>query len=409
MKKSFCVLLSLSIAILLRTAPGKGADAKPSAPPAELVAGNNRFAFELYQQLAKHSDSSLFFSPYSVSTALAMVYAGAKGDTAEQMAKTLHFMLPPDQLHAAFGALQRRLTADVPNRGFQFRVANRLWGQQGSTFLSLFLAVTKNDYGAELGLVDFANQSEAARTTINSWVEKRTDNKIKDLVPSGAVGDQTRLVLTNAIYFNAQWQSPFEESSTAKGHFHVSKGQAADVDFMHQRFFFGYRRLDKLQVLDMPYGSTGLSMLFLLPSQVDGLAELEKSLTAETVDGWIGELNASKVIVTLPKFKATQEAELSKILSDLGMPLAFSPTSADFSGMDGGRDLLLSAVLHKAFVDVNEKGTEAAAATGALMSLSAAPSGPPEEFIADHPFVFLIRGAATHTILFMGRYTGSVK
>jgi len=212
-------------------------------------------------------------------------------------------------------------------------------------------------------------------------------------------------VLTNAIYFNAQWRSPFQEGSTAKGLFHVSTQQKADVEFMHQQSHFGYRRTDKLQLLEMPYQGADLTMVVLLPSTADGLADLEKSLTAAALEDWLGELDHPEVNVTFPKFKTTQEAELSAALADLGMPLAFSPASADFSGMNGGRDLFLSAVLHKAYVDVNEKGTEAAAATGAVISLLSVPAQP-ETFKADHPFVFLIRDSASGTIYFMGRYTG---
>lgn len=406
MTKPKWLLPMLAVLIVCGNRPASADEPAPAGPPAQLVEGNNRFALDLYQQLAKKSDGAIFFSPYSVSTALAMAYAGAKGDTAEQMAKTLHFTLPSDKLNAAFGDMLRKLTADDPERGFQLHVANRLWAQQGYKFLPAFLQVTKDSYGAELGLVDFVNQTEVARTTINDWVAKQTNDKIQDLVPQGALTDQTRLVLTNAIYFNARWQSPFHEASTAKGSFHVSAQQTAQIDFMRQKSWFGYSHPDKLQLLEMPYEGSALVMDVLLPNRVDGLADLEKSLTSAALDGWLAKLDHPEANVTFPKFKLTEQADLGAALSTLGMPLAFSANSADFSGMNGNHDLFLSAVLHKAYVDVNENGTEAAAATAGVFGATAVPAAPPENFKADHPFVILIRDSASGSIYFMGRYLG---
>ena len=405
MKKLPWIMALLTVSALAGNQSAR-ADAPAAGPQAQLVAGNNQFALDLYQQLAKKADGPLFFSPYSVSTALAMAYAGARGDTAQQMAKTLHFTLPSDKLNVAFGGMLRKLTAADPESNFQFHVANRLWGQQGYKFLPAFLQVTKVSYGAELGLVDFVNQTEAARTSINDWIAKQTNDKIQDLVPHGALTDQTRLVLTNAIYFNARWRSPFQAAATAKGTFHVSDQQTAQVDFMRQQSSLGYFHGDRLQVLEMPYNGTGAVMDVLLPNRVAGLPDLEKALTPAALHRWLAKLDHSEVNVMLPKFKLTEQADLGAVLSTLGMPLAFSAGSADFSGMNGNHDLFLSAVLHKAYVDVNENGTEAAAATAAIIGLLSVPLHV-ETFTADHAFLFLIRDSASGSIYFMGRYAGS--
>jgi serpin B len=375
--------------------------------PAELVAGNNRFALDLYHQLSSKPDEPLFFSPYSISTALAMTYAGARGDTAAEMAKTLHFTMPADQLHAAYGSALKQLTAAAPDHGYQFRIANRLWGQQGYTFLDPFLTITHDDYGAELSQLDFVHQTEPARTTINTWVEKQTNDKIKDLIPSGALAADSRLVLTNAIYFKGDWQTPFDKQETQKAPFHLTADKTADVDLMYHQKHFRFARTDDALLIEMPYHSGDISMVVLLPTKVDGLPSLEKSLTAENYATWLTKLRSQNVRVWFPKFNAAQEIQLADKLSAMGMPLAFSPSGADFSGMDGKRDLFISAVIHKAFVDVDEKGTEAAAATGVAVGVMAiARPKLPEEFKADHPFVFLIRDTRSGSILFLGRYTG---
>ena len=375
--------------------------------PAELVAGNNRFALDLYQQLSAKPDEPLFFSPYSISTALAMTYAGARGDTATEMAKTLHFTLPPEELHAAYGSALKQLTTAAPDHGYQFRIANRLWGQQGFPFLDPFLKITRDDYGAELSQLDFVHNAEPARATINAWVAEQTNDKIKDLIPAGALSANSRLVLTNAIYFKGDWQLQFNKELTKKAPFHLTADKTADVDMMFQQKHFRFARTDDALLLEMPYKSGDLSMVVLLPTKVDGLPAVEKMFTAESYDKWLAKLKSVNAQVWLPKFKATQQFELSGKLSAMGMPSAFSASGADFSGMDGKRDLSISAVIHKAFVDVDEKGTEAAAATGAVVGVHAiARPQKPEEFKADHPFIFLIRDTRGGAILFLGRYTG---
>jgi len=373
------------------------------------VAGNNEFALALYGQLRSQS-GNLFFSPESVSTALAMTYAGARGDTATEMAKTLHFTLPPDRLHPAMGALLAGLNA--PHDTYQLRVANALWAEQDYKFLDAFLKLTASDYGAGFNQVDFKGASEAARLTINQWVEQKTDNKIADLLQPGAVSPATRLVLTDAIYFKAEWQAQFESSATENDDFHLSAAQTVKAPLMHRSGGYEYFNGGTFQILEMPYKSGDLSMIVFLPNDISGLPAFEKSLTASNVKLWLGRLKpATRVIVTFPKFKVTEQFELGGTLGAMGMPNAFD-NNADFSGMTGNRGLFLSAVIHKAFIDVNETGTEAAAATAAVMvglAMIAPDRTPPPEFRADHPFVFLIRDNRSGGILFMGRVSDPTK
>lgn len=366
--------------------------------------GGNAFATDLYGRLGSEQTGNLFFSPYSVSVALAMAYAGAEGQTGEQMAKVLHFPLPPAKLHPAFSNLQKRLSFEGETPVFQLRVANRLWGQKGFHFLPTFLKVTSDNYGAELGLVDF-KQSEGARKTINSWIEEQTDDKIQDLLAPGVLDANTRLVLTNAIYFKARWEHEFSETATKDAPFHLSDRQQVTAPLMHQQHRLRYGDSGGVQVLELPYADDGtLSMLILLPKKIDGLSELEKLLTSENLQNWSAGLKSRLVNVHLPKFKMTSEFELGDVLSAMGVPLAFSD-KADFSGMSTEEQLYFSAVIHKAFVDVNEEGTEAAAATAVAIRAAAERVRPeePVEFRADHPFVFLIRDNRTEAVLFLGR------
>jgi len=377
---------------------------KPSAngDRAATTEGNNVFAVALYGRL-RHQNGNLFFSPESISTALAMAYAGARGSTASEMAKTLHFTLPPDKLHPAMGALLRDLNA--AHEGYQLSVANALWAQQGYTFLDDFLSLLKTDYGAGLNQVNFKGATEAARLTINQWVEQKTQDKIKDLLQPGALRSDTRLVLTNAIYFKGDWETQFDKAQTKSEDFHLSPAQAATAPLMHREGRFSYFDGGTFQILEIPYKSKELSMIVFLPKDAGGLSALEQSLTGSNLQQWVGKLGSvPKVIVTMPKFKMTQQFELGSTLSAMGMPQAFSG-SADFSGMTGHRDFAISEVIHKAYVDVNEEGTEAAAATAVTMRALAmrAPEGPPPVFRADHPFVFMIRDNRSASILFMGR------
>jgi serine protease inhibitor len=400
------LLLSLLIACLLLLFSVGGAETTSvtDADRAVVVEGNNAFAVALYHQLCGQT-GNLFFSPESISTALAMAYAGARGNTASEMAKALHFTAPPAQLHPAMGALLRDLNA--AHSDYQLNVANALWAQQGYTFLDQFLNLLTTDYGAGVQQVDFKGAREAARSTINQWVEQKTQDKIKELLAPGALRPDTRLVLTNAIYFKGNWQTQFDKTQTRNEDFYLSQTKSTTAPLMHREGGFGYFDGGTFQVLEIPYKSNELSLIILLPKERSGLPGLENSMTASDLQQWLSRVTPiSKVIVTVPKFKSTQEFELSGALRTLGMPQAFA-AGADFSGMTGKRDFAISAVIHKAFVDVNEEGTEAAAATAVTMRALAmrAPGPPPPVFRADHPFIFLIRDNGSRSVLFMGRMT----
>ena len=395
-------LLLISLTVLQPAA--RAAETKAlTAADQTAVEDNNAFAVALYGQL-RGQKGNLFFSPESISTALAMTYAGARGETAAQMAKALHFTLPPAQLHPAMGALLKNLNA--PHDSYQLSVANALWAQQGYQFLDSFLSLLKTDYGAGMNQVDFKGATEAARVTINQWVEEKTQDKIKDLLHPGALRPDTRLVLTNAIYFKGNWETQFDKAQTRDEDFYLSPEEKASVPLMHREGGFNYFDGGSFQALEIPYKSKELSMIVFLPRDRSGLPALEQSLTANTQQ-WLRQLApVAKVIVSLPKFKMTREFELGRTLAAMGMPQAFA-SDADFSGMTGHRDFAISDVIHKAYVDVNEEGTEAAAATAVTMRAMAmrAPTQPPPVFRADHPFVFLIRDHHSNSILFMGRLT----
>jgi serpin B len=368
-----------------------------------VVEGNSRFAIDLYGEL-KRQPGNLFFSPNSISTALAMTYAGARGDTALQMARVLHFPAPQDKLPEAFEALRKTCQSELETPGYHLSVANRLWGQQGYHFLPDFLAITRDSYQAELAQVDFVRDPEGARELINQWVETQTRQKIKDLVPSGALTPLTRLVLTNAIYFKGDWTRPFPKQATREEDFHVTGDKTTRAPLMHKTDDFRFGAVDGLKVLDLPYGKGDVSAIVLLPDQNDGLPTLEGKLNQENLGRWLTTLRRRKVQVTIPRFKLTSTFSLSDALKAMGMSLAFDQDRADFSGMSTEEKVSLSAVLHKAFVDVNEEGTEAAAATAVVVGVRAviAPVEP-AVFRADHPFLFLIVDNRSKSILFLGR------
>jgi serpin B len=371
-----------------------------------VVRGNTAFAFDLYAKLREKSGNR-FFSPFSVSTALAMTSAGAKGQTLDEMVKTLH--LPPgtDAAHAGFGALLQQLQADPDKRGFELSVANALWGQQGLPFRKEFLDLTQKQYGAGLNTVDFGNP-EQARQTINRWVEQHTKDRIKDLFAPGSLQGSTGLVLTNAIYFKGRWKQKFEERLTAPQPFHLGGGRDVQAPLMHKDGRFAYFGNNTLQAVELPYGGGDVSMVVLLPKSADGLAALEQSLDAATVDGWLGRLRPMPGDVYLPRFTMTDEFDLTQTLQTMGMKAAFTG-QADFSGMLTTEPLSIGKVVHKAFVEANEEGTTAAAATGVAMARAAAPLHEDRfTFRADHPFMFLIRDAKSGSVLFVGRVANPV-
>jgi len=382
---------------------------KPGATPtdlARLTSGNSAFACDLYQAL-RQKPGNLFYSPYSISLALAMTYAGARGETATQMANTLHFTLSPDSLHPAFNSLDLELASrgegakGKDSKGFRLNIVNAIWGQDGYKFLPAFLDVLAENYGAGLRLLDFVKAPEESRLTINNWVSDQTEGKIKDLIPRGEIDPLTRLVLTNAIYFNAAWRLPFSKERTADGLFYLLDGSKVTVPMMQQTESLRYAEGPGYQAVELPYDGQQLAMVILLPG-AGQLAAFEGSLNAEQVEAIVRGLAPRQVALTMPRFKYDSSFKLNETLRAMGMADAFTPGLADFSGMDGRRELFIGAVLHKAFVAVDEAGTEAAAATAVIMQLKSMPAQPVQVTV-DRPFVFLIRDLETGTILFVGR------
>jgi serpin B len=377
----------------------------PSGDVARLAAGNNAFAFDLYRGLSA-APGNLFYSPHSISTALAMTYAGARGATAQQMAQALHFGLDDNRLHPAFNSLDRELASrgqgakGKDGKGFRLRTVNALWGQKGYQFLPGFLDVLAENYGAGMRLLDFS-AAEESRQTINAWVSDQTESRIKDLIAKGALDAATRLVLTNAIYFNAAWADAFSPDQTRDGTFNLLDGGKMTVPMMNRTAFFSYAKGEGYQAVALPYDKRELSMLIIMPA-AGQWNTFERTLDANRVEGIVKSLESKRVVLSMPKFKVEATFQLAEALRGLGMRDAFEPGLADFSGMDGTRSLFIGQVIHKSFVAVDEAGTEAAAATAVILPASA-PIEQPVVLNLDHPFVFLIRDNATGAILFVGR------
>ena len=364
-----------------------------------VAAGNNGFALDLYGHMPV--EGNVCFSPYSISAALAMATAGARGETRQQMTQALRLNLPADRLAPAFAAVEAELDAVQQKGQVKLTVANSLWPQKGFAFLPDYLALCDRYYGASIVFVDYG-QPAIASQIINNWVADKTQGKITDLISPDAVAG-AKLTLVNAIYFRGDWASPFKASLTEQEPFHLSSGDTVTASLMHQTSRFGYADFSSLQVLELPYAGGDVSMVVLLPRDTNSLDQLEAGLPGNLA-AWTTNLVRQSVNVYLPKFKAASQFSLAQTLAVLGMTDAFG-AQADFSGMDGGHDLFISDVVHKAYVDVYEKGTEAAAATGVTMMRLALerPITPPPVFRADHPFLFLIRDNHTGSILFLGR------
>ncbi len=392
--------------------------AEPSAASADLAAlgnGNRAFAFDLYRTL-RSQDGNLFYSPHSISQALAMTYAGARGQTASQMADTLRFSLTQDRLHPAFNALDLDLASrgkdsqGKDGEGFRLNIVNAVWGQEDYEFLEPFLDVLAESYGAGVRPADFIAAPEESRVAINDWVAESTEDRIKDLIPPDVINSLTRMVLTNAIYFNAVWSYPFDEANTRERPFHPLDGGSVDVPMMRTSEGFGYASGDGYQAVDLPYDGHELSMTVLLPDS-GRFGEFEDSLDAALVDRVIADLEGAYVTLELPKFKFESQFRLAETLKAMGMSNAFDRSTSDFSGMDGksciagdAECLYIRDVIHKAFVSVDEKGTEAAAATAVVEQLESAPMNPVSVTV-DRPFIFLIRDLETGAVLFVGRVT----
>ena len=374
------------------------------------AADNNNFALAMFGQL-RSRPGNLFFSPFSLRTALAMAEAGARGETAVQMREALRISSSDASAHTGFAeAVQRLLAAD---RGeYELAVANSLWGQKGAPVQPAFLDLIAHRYGGGLNLVDFLRAAEAARATINRWVEDQTKRKIQELIPQHALDPDTRLVLVNAVYFKGMWVLRFPKAATRDEPFHREGGAVVQAPLMHQREEVRYLQGAGYQAVDLAYRGDDLSMLVLLPDRQDGLQELEQTLSAQRLDDSVARMRVHEVELFLPRFKITWgTVEMSGPLAALGMTLAFQRYAADFSGINGyepplPESLFISAVFHQAFVAVDEKGTEAAAATAVTMAASGPPPAQPPPvpvFRADHPFLFAIRDRRSGAILFLGR------
>ncbi|MGA2575494.1 MAG: serpin family protein [Bryobacteraceae bacterium] len=367
----------------------------------DVTPGMNRFAAAAYRQLAQNGDN-LILSPFSISTALSMLLDGARGQTAAGMAATLDQTQSGAAYHAAVAALAAEIAKQANLGGNQLAIANGLWLQQGFPLESEFERTMKTLYQAPVAQLDFHSNAEQARQEINSWTSEHTNGRIAELFAHGSIDAATRLVLTSAIYFLGKWRSPFDPKNTRAEPFQLGGGRTVDAKFMHQKADFLYGETPSAQILEMKYAGTPLAFDILLPKTNDGLAELERSIKPDELSGWFGALTSHKVETAIPKFRADSAFSLKDMLSRMGMADAFGRT-ADFSGIDGRRDLLVANVVHKAFVDVSEEGTEAAAATGITVRPMAMRRQEQTVFRADHPFAFFIRDTASGAILFEGR------
>jgi len=384
-------------------------ETNPSVPKSDvqsLVDGNNAFALNLYRSLSTQN-GNLIYSPFSISLALAMTYAGARGETESQMTDSLHFTLGQNSTHSAFNALDLKLAQNAESMknnqvAMQLNIANAVWAEQTYPFEQDFLDTIALNYGAGIQLADFINQYEPTRKEINSWVEDQTQDKIKDLLAEGTLNPDTRMVLVNAIYFKADWWTTFDPNNTHDAPFHLLEGSEAQVKMMSNSLDnIPYTSGDGYQAVELPYAGGTAAMDILVPDE-GKFQEFESSLNADKLSEILKAMQPAAVELGLPKFKFSNEFSLPGQLAALGMTDAFDLNLADFSGMTGNRDLYISDVVHKAFVAVDEKGTEAAAATAVIMQMKMAPTSKIVLTI-DRPFIFVIRDMVSGQILFMGR------
>jgi len=372
----------------------------------EVVNANNQFAFELYSEINKAKDSNIFYSPYSISSAIAMTYEGAKGQTADEMKSVFHF---PESniLRPNFAEIYNDINKRT--KAYELRTGNALWVQHDYPFLEDYTNRVEKYYGGKAANLDFIKETEKSRQTINSFIEEQTNNKIKDLIPSGALTPIMRLVLTNAIYFKGTWEWEFDKSDTREQDFKITPTNIVKTPMMfmdNDKAEFNYADIGDLQILELPYKGEEISMLILLPTE--NLAAIEPSLTAEKLKEWKSQMNEFKLdAIYLPKFEFDTKYSMKDTLSTMGMPTAFEWPGADFSGMDGTEMLYIDKVIHQAYVKVDEKGTEAAAATAIMVGFGSA--GPRNVFRADHPFIFIIQERETGNILFLGRVVDPTK
>jgi serpin B len=370
-------------------------------PAEEIVPGMNKFAVESYKQLAG-TDGNFVVSPFSIHNALSMALAGARGETAVEMAAVLQQTYPNAAYHEEFAALIARLKEGAnAEAGTELTNAAALWVEQSFALEPEFQEILRALYGAPLAPVDFLENAEGARQTINTWTEEQTKGKIRELFAEGSLNDRTRLVLTTAIYFMGQWQLPFDTNRTAAGSFQLATGDTVNANFMHQTARVGYAENDALQIVELKYGGSDVVFDILLPKAPSGLSSLEGEISGENLSEWLKGVETRMVELAIPKFRVEFGRSLRDMLTAMGMPVAFTD-AADFSGINGRKDLAISDVVHKAFIEVTEKGTEAAAATGVSIGVTSLPIVQ-ATFRADHPFAFVLRDTRTGLILFTGR------
>ncbi len=373
-----------------------------------VVKANNQFAFDLYAKY-RSKDGNVFYSPYSISSALAMTYEGARGKTAEEIQAVFHF--PQDASIRRDSFLKINQQINKKDKKYALSTANALWAQKDYKFLNDYFSLVDQYYSGKVTNLDFVRETENSRITINSWVAERTNDKIKDLIPSRLITPDTALVLTNAIYFKGFWLKRFNKDNTREEEFRISSDNKIKTQMMHlsgKEAKFNYAETKDLQILELPYEGNDLSMIILLPKEED-LKVLEGSLSSEKLSEWKGFLGMEQVNIYVPKFKFETKCFMAQDLKEMGVLTAFGG-GADFSGMTGTRDLFISEVIHQAFVDVNEEGTEAAAATAVIMRTSMVREPEPVKvFKADHPFIFIIQDRETGNILFMGRVSDPSK
>lgn len=421
MNKNLIITLFSSIMVLsMITLTGCTSQPVAPEPPAHLddtnttpeilgsvAHGNNRFAFDLYSKY-RSKDGNVFFSPYSISSALAMTYEGAKGQTASQMQQVLHLPSDKDVLRSGFAGINNEL--NTVNKTYALSVANALWAQENYPFRQDYFDTIDTYYGGKVTNLNFVTETEKSRIIINDWVESKTNDKIKDLIPKGILTPETRLVLTNALYFKANWTHKFDPKDTDDRMFNLSSGEEVKTEMMYQTHYFNYTENDKAQMLEMDYVGDDLSMLIILPKDND-LSAFDKDFTLDGLNTLKDSMTTEKVRVTMPKFKFETKYFMAEDLKQMGMPTAFDSDLADFTGMwdrQADENLYISQVIHQTFIEVAENGTEAAAATAVIMArtTSAGPDPnyvPPKIFIADHPFIFIIQQKDSGNILFMGR------
>jgi len=373
----------------------------------DVVNANNNFSFDFYSNVSKTEQGNIFFSPYSISGALAMTYEGAKGQTATEIKNVFHF---PEisVLRPNFAAIYNGLNKG--NGNYELKTANALWVENTYPLLQTYIATIAKYYGGNLTNLDFINQAEKSRLTINDWVANKTNDKIKDLLSKGVITPDTRAVLTNAVYFKAKWASQFIGQNTTDDKFILNSNTEVSTKMMNQTGSFKYGENQDAQILGMNYLGNNLSMLILLPKE-NSLNKIETTLNKGTLDALKASMVTERVQVSLPKFKFSSSYALANNLKNMGMPTAFNASTADFSGMNGTKDLSIAQVIHQAFIEVAEYGTEAAAATAVVMTTTAVMPNPiqPKVFDANHPFIFVIQQNDTGNILFMGRINNPTK